>query len=345
MAGIQDLGLAAVAQLAGVSIATVSNTINRPAMVTARTRSKVEAAIRELDFVPNQAAAALRTGFNRLLGLVIPDVVNPFYAAIVDAVSDAADRNDYSLALCVSHDDPARELRQLATLAQQRAAGALVVPLTADSSRLSLLRKVGSRLVLVDRRADPDESCSVAVDDRFGGILAVRHLLERPGHGISLVNGLSSIPQCEDRRSGALQAIAEQGLDPAALVEFETPEMTIESGVAIGGRIAASGAPRRVFCTNDQLAIGVIRGLESAGVHVPADAVVVGYGDLDLANEGSLPLTTVGQPKASMAESAVTLILDELQQGSAHHHEARLLEPHLLVRESSGAGSPDERGR
>ncbi|KQO62787.1 LacI family DNA-binding transcriptional regulator [Curtobacterium sp. Leaf261] len=335
MAGIQDLGLAAVAQLAGVSTATVSNTINRPEMVTARTRGKVEAAIRELDFVPNRAAAALRTGFSRLFGLVIPDVVNPFYASIVDAVSDAADRDGYSLALCVSHDDPAKELRQLDTLAQQRAAGALVVPLTADSSRLSTLRKVGSRLVLVDRVADPAESCSVAIDDRLGGALAAGHLLDAPGQGLTLVNGLRTIRQCEDRRNGTRDALSDRGLDPARLVEYETDSMTIESGVAIGHRLATEGAPRRVFCTNDQLAIGVIRGLAASGVATPTDAVVVGYGDLAFSTEGALPLTTVGQPKRLMGDTAVQRLLAELREGDAHRHVTTLLEPTLVVRESS----------
>ncbi|MFJ4077109.1 LacI family transcriptional regulator [Curtobacterium sp. PhB137] len=335
MAGIQDLGLAAVAQLAGVSTATVSNTINRPEMVTAKTRSKVEAAIRELDFVPNQAAAALRTGFNRLFGLVIPDVVNPFYATIVDAVSDAADRSGYSLALCVSHDDPAKELRQLDTLARQRAAGVLVVPLTADSSRLSMLRRIGSRLILVDRGADPGESCSVAIDDRHGGALAAEHLLDLPGDGLTLVNGLRSIRQCEDRRSGARSAVAGRGLDPDAIVEFETDAMTIDSGFDIGRRLVLAGAPRRVFCTNDQLALGVIRGMAAEGVRTPSDAVVVGYGDLALSTEGALPLSTVGQPKRAMGEAAVARLLAELTEGPRHHHTATLLEPELLVRESS----------
>jgi LacI family transcriptional regulator len=333
--GIQDLGLAAVAQLAGVSTATVSNTINRPEMVTARTREKVEAAIRELDFVPNQAAAALRTGFNRLLGLVIPDVVNPFYATIVDAVSDAADRSGYALALCVSHDDPEKELRQLDTLARQRAAGALVVPLTADSSRLELLRRIGSRLILVDRTADPAESCSVAIDDRLGGALATRHLLDRPGDGLTLVNGLRSIRQCEDRRAGARDALAERGIDPDSMREYETEAMTIEAGVEIGRRLVADGAARRVFCTNDQLAIGVIRGMAAEGVATPADAAVVGYGDLDLSTAGALPLTTVGQPKREMGRDAVAMLLAELTEGRAHEHVTTLLEPTLVVRGSA----------
>jgi LacI family transcriptional regulator len=308
-------------------------------MVSPVTREKVMAAIDALDFVPNRAAATLRQGFNRLLGLVVPDIVNPFYAAIADAVSDAADRNRYAVALCVSHDDPARELRQFDTLAEQRAAGALVVPITADSSRLSQLHMVGARLILVDRVADPADACSVAIDDVRGGLLAVDHLLGCPGTGVSIVTGSLSIPQCADRRTGARQSLSVRGLDPNTLVEFEVVEMTIEAGIEAGRRIAASGAPRRIFCINDQLAIGVIRGLSLEGVATPEQAAVVGYGDLALGTAGTLPLTTVGQPKREMGDAAVSKLLSELQEGSEHRHSATIFEPHLVVRGSTAGAA------
>ena len=331
----RELGLLGVARLAGVSTATVSNTLNRPHMVSPATREKVMAAIEALDFVPNRAAAALRQGFNRLIGLVIPDIVNPFYAAIAEAVSDAADRSGYAVALCVSHDDPVRELRQFGTLAEQRAAGALVVPVTADSSRLSQLQMVGARLILVDRIVDPADACSVAIDDVDGGRLAVDHLLDRDGSGVTIVNGPPTVSQCAARRTGARRALAERGADPDSLVEFATTDMTVEEGIAVGRRIAATGAPLRVFCANDQLALGVIRGLAIEGVEVPTAAAVVGYGDLALGTEGTPGLTTVGQPKRELGELAVERLITELDEGSAHRHSVTILQPRLIVRGST----------
>src|SRR5690606_31140067 len=119
--------------------------------------------IEELDFVPNRAASALRLGTSRLIGLVVPEITNPFYAAIASAVTEEAARLGYVVALCVSHDDADQELAWFNTLAEQRAAGVLVVPRSADRGRLRRLRMVGARLVLVDRVAEPDEGCSVAV--------------------------------------------------------------------------------------------------------------------------------------------------------------------------------------
>ena len=324
-----------MAKLAGVSTATVSNALNRPEIVSEMTRERVQQAIDELDFVPNRAAATLRQGYNRLLGLVIPDISNPFYAAIVDAVVDAADRHRYAVALCASHDDPDRERRHLAVLAEQRAAGALVVPLTADSSRLAQLRLVGSHLIVIDRVADTAESCSVSVDDVMGGRLAVSHLLSCAGEGITLVNGSLTIPQCADRREGAAQAMREAGHAESSMIEYEVAEMTVDAGLEIARRIVADRAPRRVFCTNDQLATGIMRGLAAAGLRIPEDASVVGYGDLSLESPERPLLTTVVQPKKALGEVSVALLLEELTEGEAHNHVARILQPELVVRAST----------
>lgn len=336
-----DIGFAAVARLAGVSNATVSNTLNRPEIVAPATRERVLAAIEELDFVPNRAAATLRQGTNRLIGLVIPDIANPFYSAIARGVTEAAAEHGYTVALCVSHDDPDLELRHFEMLAEHRAAGALVAPLTADASRLAQLRRVGSRLVLMDRTAPEGTGCSVAIDDVRGGELAVAHLLASPtpasDGSIVLVNGDLAIPQCADRREGARNAFIAAGLDPDDLREVTVDEMTVDSGRIAGRRIAAeTPRPTGVFCTNDQLALGVIRGLNDGGLAVPDEVSVVGYGDLALAADGRVPLTTVEQPKDELGRVAVEILLAELgADRAAHEHVTRTLEPHLVVRESA----------
>lgn len=340
MAG-NDIGFAAVARLAGVSTATVSNTLNRPHLVAEPTRARVLAAIADLDFVPNRAAAALRQGSSRLIGLVVPDIENPFYAAIARGVAEAADRRDFTVALCVSDDDPAKEERQFAHLAELRAAGALVVPLTADSSRLDHLRMVGTRLVLVDRVSSTHDGCSVAVDDVRGGELAVEHLLAGGRRRIALVNGSVTIPQCRDRRTGARAAMTAAGLDPDSLIEVETPEMTIEAGQRIGRQLsgpagaAPDARPDGIFCTNDQLAVGVLRGLAQQGVDLPGTVAVVGYGDLTIASESLLPLTSVRQPTSELGLLAVKHLLDELDGKDAHVHSTSLLRPELVVRASA----------
>lgn len=333
MVTTKGLGLARVADAAGVSVATVSNAINRPHLVAQATRDRIAQAMRELDFVPNRAAATLRNGSSRLLGLVVPEIVNPFYGALTDAVSQEARSAGYALALCVTHDDPTVELAHFEMLAEHRAAAAIVVPLGATGERLKQLQMVGTHLVLIDRVVDEHEGCSVAMDDVLGGRMAVEHLLtSAPGDGITLVNGPHSIPQCADRHRGAASALHVRAA--GSLVEFESAHMTVEEGVQIGRRIAATGAPRRIFCTNDQLALGVIRGLREHGIHVPRDARVVGYGDLTLAMEGEVWITSVAQPKDEMGTAAVRRVLSEIGDPD-HTHALTVFPPRLVVRESA----------
>lgn len=330
----RSLGLAAIAEIAGVSIATVSNVLNRPTLVREQTRRKVLDAIDATHFVPNRAAATLRQGSSRMLGLVIPEIVNPFYAEITRGAADAADRLGYGIVLCVSNDDPERELRQFEMLALQRAAGVMVVPVHADLGRLAMLRLVGSQLLLVDRVGSTDEGCSVALDDVAGGRLAVEHLIATRGPRVVVVNGEHSIPQCVDRSAGAQLAVDESGGSSRDLREIEVTEMTIASGREVGLRLA-DDLPDGIFCTNDLLALGVIRGLAERGVIVPRDVSVVGYGDLALATETLLTLTSIEQPKFEMGVLAVETLVEEIDDGDHHVHHVTKFVPNLVIRESA----------
>lgn len=210
-----------------------------------------------------------------------------------------------------------------------------MVPLEADESRLERLRLVGAHFVLVDRGWPEDHGCSVAVDDIRGGMMAMEHLKATTGGSVALINGPRHIPQCADREDGARAALEAAGLDPQRLIVETVEQMTIEAGAAAASRLAAS-SPQGVFCTNDQLAVGAIRGFGMAGLTVPADVAVVGYGDLALATESLTPLTSVRQPKDALGRLATELLLGEIENNSApHHHQAHRLEPSLVIRDSA----------
>ncbi|MGP5672854.1 LacI family DNA-binding transcriptional regulator [Brachybacterium alimentarium] len=331
------VGLAAIAREAGVSVGTVSNVLNSPDRVAEATRGRVLEAIQSLDFIPNGAAAAMRRGVNRLIGLVVPDITNPFYSAIARGVSEAADDAGYGVVLCDSHDDPARELQHMERLAEHRAAGALVAPLTADKNRLARLRAKGAHLVLIDR-ADPTEvGCSVSMDDVRGGALALSHLLDTRDGDLLLVNGPHSIPQCAHRAEGALLAVRDRGEDESRLQEIVVDEMTSEAGYAAATKLVDSGQiPAGIFCTNDQLAVGVIQALIGRSIDVPGDVAVVGYGDLDIAASAPVPLTSIDQPKLALGKAAVAAaLLEATESAEAHRHSSHVFEPRLVLRRSS----------
>lgn len=332
-----NVRLSDVAREAGVSLGTVSNTLNRPDTVSELTRNRVLATIKRLDFVPNQGAATLRSGMSRMLGLVIPDVTNAFYAEIAKGVAAAAEAEDYAVMLCNTDDQPDRELRQLEMLARHRSAGALIVPLSADERRLDRLRNTGTHLVLIDRVASEHDGCSISIDDVRGGRIATTHLLNLNRKRIVLVNGPDHIPQCANRRKGLQRALTSAGIGPDNYVEISVEEMSTRDGERAAEQILAmADRPDGVFCINDQLAIGVLRGLARGGVAVPQTMAVVGYGDSPIAESAQIPLTTVRQPMFDIGRAAVSQLLSEFEEpASEHHHSSTVFKPSLVIRESA----------
>jgi LacI family transcriptional regulator len=193
-------------------------------------------------------------------------------------------------------------------------------------------------VVLLDRPGSAGQ-CSVAVDDRRGGEIAVSHLLELGHRRIALVNGPVAIRQCADRRRGALRAVERAGLDPAAvLTEVTVPAMNARAGAVAADELlgGAGRKPTAVFCTNDMLALGLLRRLGQAGVAVPGDLAVVGYDDIEFAADAAVPLTSVRQPKYQLGRAAAELLLDEADRPDEHEHRRFVFKPELVARASSG---------
>ncbi|MFC6015625.1 LacI family DNA-binding transcriptional regulator [Plantactinospora solaniradicis] len=327
-----------VASQAGVSVGTVSNVLNRPDIVAASTRNRVLAAISELGFVPNDAARQLRRGRGRTLGLVVLDVANPFFTDVAKGVEDATGAAGMAVIFCNSDGDPAKESRYLDLLEEQRVQGVLITPVDDANERLVRLRERGVLVILLDRRSTRPDVCSVAVDDRLGGELAIRHLAEAGHRRIAFVGGPWRLEQVRDRYHGGLHALREAGLTEEHLRRFETPSPTVAAGRDAASRIL--GLPRSarataVFCANDLLALGVLQELTRQQVRVPEDIALVGYDDIDFAAAAAVPLSSVRQPRQRLGQTAARLMLDESNNPDGHQHQQVIFEPELVVRESS----------
>jgi len=339
-------GMKDVASLAGVAVGTVSNVLNHPDLVRPLTRARVEAAMEELGFIPNGSARQLRAGRSRCLGLVVLDVTNPFFTEVARGVEDYAQAAGYAVILCNSDEADDKERRYLRVLEEQRVRGILITPVHGRAPELRRIRDRGTPVVLLDRPGSAGQ-CSVAVDDRRGGEIAVSHLLGLGHRSIALVNGPVAIRQCADRRRGAYRAVEKAGLDPAAvLTEVTVPAMNAQAGSAAAGELLGGGRkPTAVFCTNDMLALGLLRRLSLAGVTVPGDLAVVGYDDIEFAADAAVPLTSVRQPKYQLGWAAAELLLDEADRPDEHEHRRFVFKPELVARASSGsAGGPSWNG-
>jgi LacI family transcriptional regulator len=334
----EPAGVVDVAARAGVSLGTVSNVLNRPERVSPKTRARVLRAIEELGFVRNEAARQLRAGRSRTVGLVVLDVRNPFFTDVAAGVEQTAGASGSSVVLCNSNDDVAREQHYLSMLKEQRAFGILITPVGNETAgAIEEIRERGTPVVLVDRGAGRNQ-CSVSVNDRLGGELAVAHLLARGHTRIAFVGGPVSIAQVEQRLLGARAAIAAAGLREDALTVLEAPRLDVDAGRAAGPRLAAMAARKRptaAFCANDLLALGLLQDTVRRGLSVPGDLAIVGYDDIDFAAAAAVPLTSVRQPRFQLGRAAMELLLEEATEHETHQHRQVVFEPDLVVREST----------
>jgi LacI family transcriptional regulator len=265
------------------------------------------------------------------------DVANPFFTEVARGVEDLANQAGYAVILCNSDDSLEKETHYLRVLEEQRARGVLITPVQSDASYLQRLRQRGISVVLLDQPSRIKDLCSVAVDDVRGGEMAAAHLLEQGHERIAFVHGPLSIRQCADRKRGVHRAIKAAGLDlEHALVDITTAAQSAREGeLAVEQLLSARVQPTAVFCANDLLALGVMRGLIKRGVSIPRDMAMVGYDDVEFASVLSIPLTSVRQPKYELGRMAAELLLDEALHPADHEHKHIVYQPELIVRESS----------
>jgi LacI family transcriptional regulator len=332
------VGIREVAALAGVSVSTVSNVLNRPDLVAAPTRSRVRAAIRELGFIRNEPARQLRAGRSRTIGLVVLDVANPFFTDVARGVEDEASRSGLAVILCNSDAQAAKESRYLDVLEEHRVQGILITPISGTEQRLAALQQRGTPVVFVDRRSPSPSQCSVSVDDVLGGDLAVSHLLEAGHDRIAFIGGPLRIRQVADRRDGAIRALERVGRAGTDLYMMETQALNAAAGQRAGAAIAdlpPRMRPTGVFCANDLLALGVLREMTTRRIRVPERAAIVGYDDVHFAAAAAVPLSSVRQPRQQLGRTATQLLIEETLGRSTHQHRQIVFEPDLVVRASS----------
>ena len=328
-----------VAKRAGVSLGTVSNVLNRPEIVAKETRRRVQLAIEEIGFVRNGSARQLRAGDSQYIGLVMLDVANPFFTEVARGVEDAASEANCAVILCNSDDSLEKERRYLQVLEEQRARGVLITPVQSDAGYLQRLRQHGIAVVLLDRPSRIKDLCSVSVDDVQGGELAAAHLLGLGHECIGFVHGPLSIRQCADRRRGVLRAVRAAGLDPnRVIIDVTTTAQNAREGEAsVEKLLRGKGKPTAVFCANDLLALGLMRGLIKRGISIPGDMAIVGYDDVEFASVLATPLTSIRQPKYELGRTAAELLLEEAAYPDTHQHKHIVYQPELIVRESTRA--------
>jgi len=328
-----SVSLRDVAKSAKVSVGTVSNVLNRPEIVAEKTLLRVRETIKELGFVPNGFARQLRFGNSRTIGLILPDVANPFFTEVARGVEDGANKRDYAVFLCNSDESVVKEERYINVLIEQQVRGVLFAPSDIKSNRMDEMKSRGISVTLLDRELKGDSHCSVSVDDVHGGRIAIEYLSELGHQNIAWVAGPESIPQVADRGIGVAKAAKAGGLSIETIrVQLQNSAQGEEAAKSI---LKLPKMPTAVFCANDLLALGVMRGLMAAKVKVPDQVSILGYDDINFASSAAVPLSSISQPAYQMGVTAADLLLSECEDGESHQHQQIRFQPKLVEREST----------
>ncbi len=324
--------IADVARLAGVSAMTVSRVINAKSGVRDSTRLRVERAIAQLEFQPSQAARTLTTRRSRTLGLLVPDITNPFFPDIVRGAEDVAWERGYLVSLANTVEDGDRELAALRHFGAHGVDGLLLCSARLPDGTLSSALRHYDVAVLLNRRIGDPHVASIEVDDAHGTRTLVAHLVAGGRRRIGLLAGPARASSSTKRRTGYRDALTDAGLRPeATLVEDCEPS---EAGGATALRALLARRPDvdAVIAYNDVVAVGALLAARELGRTVPTDLAVAGCDDIRLASLVTPALTTLHIDTYALGRGAAQLLFERLD-GAAPRHI--VVTPELVVRDSA----------
>lgn len=320
MATIHD-----VAKRANVSVATVSRYLNQNGYVGKKSKEAIERAIRELNFVPNNVARTLSTKKSNLIGLIIPDIENPFFPELARAVEDTAFRYGYTVVLCNSDEDPNKEKHYLKVLTQEYVAGIII---TSTDKKIS--GQTNIPIVALDRVPKTDIP-TVTTNNKLGAEMAGRFILECGAKEFLILKGPKQLVSSEERLEGFLKALQGKNIkihiveSPYELHDAENITFEfLEKHPSIDG----------IFGSSDVSAIGALKACEKMGRKVPEEIQIIGFDGIQLGNYTTPSLTTVAQKIYQLGETAAELLI-QLIEGKTIEQKHIAINPELVVRNST----------
>lgn len=327
-----------VALLAGVSVSTVSHVLNGTRNVNPDTRERVLSAVDALGYRPNIMARSLRRKDIPLVGLVVPDATNPYFAEVARAVEDRCYQLGLSIMMASSAGHPDRERRAVEAMTSHRVGGMIIVGLGFPEGQARALAGLEIPVVMVDRKISGLPVDSVQSDNHGGGSMAARHLLDLGHRRMGCICGPRDIGPSRDRLRGFQEALSKSGItiDPDMVTwgDFSCP-----SGYELAREMLLRHRPTAIFAMNDLMAFGALRVAAELGFSVPGDLSVVGFDGISIGQFFSPPLSTVAQPIGEMGAAAVDLLWDRIG-GNRFEPVSRVIDCSMLQRSSTGPAKP-----
>ena len=328
-----------VARLAGVSSATVSAVINRKGTVSPALTERVQKAMEALDYHPDQIARSLRVGHSKIIGMIVPDISNWYFAEIIRGVEEFSEQKGYSVILCDSKDDTTRERQYMDMLYSRRVDGILLASSTSQAiNDLRLLQR--TPIVFIDSVPAGFESDAVIVDNTQAAYAATRHLVDLGHRRIAIISGRLDRSVGVERMNGYRKAMHEAKLwTPDELIQVG--DFHVESGYKCGLTLMNLAVPpTAVFVCNNRMTLGLLHALGELKVDCPGRVSVVCFDDADWATSFIPHLTCVAQPTHEMGKSAAEMLLEKLngdEKYTYRQYPITVLQAQLQVRDSTAA--------
>lgn len=322
-----------IAKKTGVSYTTVSRALNGKPGVNQFTMEMVIAEAKKMGYQPNFIARGLVSKRTNTIGLIIPDITNPFFPTIASGVEEVASKHGYNVFLCNTNWNKEKEKDYLKVLQERRVDGIIIKAISNDEY---LYDNITTPLVLVDSLSRQGEYTSIETDNTRGGFLATKHLIELGYKRIAFIGGQLNSFSNGFRLKGYKEALAQYNyfVDESIIVngDFKT-----KSGYDLIKKLLQSpNPPDAAFAGNDIIALGVLHCVQELGLNVPVDFGIIGFDNISFAGLPQIQLSTINQPTYYMGRTAFSLLLEEIQNKDEKMIKKIVLEPELIVRKTTG---------
>jgi LacI family transcriptional regulator len=322
-----------VAEACGLSVAAVSRYLNHSIKLPQSTTDRIDAAIAALNYQPNPHARSLSLGRSETIGLVVPDISNPYFAHLAAAVEQAAAECGLGLLLCPTLSRTDRELDYLGRLSRRHVDGLLFVTNNGDDPALARALLGAKTVVLVDDDIDGTTAPTIMSDSEQGGRLATAHLIEQGHRSLAYIGGPAGLSSSRSRLRGFRSAIVESGEAIAIAAELHGAYSSAHGRIAAEQILALDPVPTALFAASDEIALGVLSVFKQRGVKIGADISVIAFDDVGPLELFDPPLTAIRQPVNAMGRRAVQIVL-ALINGEALLPATELLPVELIIRNS-----------
>jgi LacI family transcriptional regulator len=321
-----------VAKAAGVGPMTVSRTINGHPYVSEATAKRVHAAIRKLDYRPNHAARMLTGQLSKSIGLIVPDIADPFFSVVSRAVQKAAREAGYLVWLAVSDDDPSTEEAEMEQMMHHPVDGILLAPIDSRSKHLKTAAAASIPIVTIDRPIEIASTDSVEVENRLGAHMVMEHLRSHGYKRIACVATDFHLRSIKLRVAAYEEYLRRERLPRKKLV------LKSEADVlpAMRSLFSSADPPDALFTTNNICTTTVIQALHGLGIRLQRDVALIGFDDVDFYSLLKPSITTISQPVAELGRAATRLLFDRIQDLGPSSHVRLVLPVSLVLRESCG---------